>query len=772
VTIRLLEQAPRFDAAAAAAIARDLYGLEAAASPLASERDQNFLLESAAGRFVLKLANAHEGRALLDAQNMAMAHASAHGALCPRALPTRAGTLIGEVTTGGGTRHYVRLLTWIPGTPLGQVQPHPAPLLDDLGRRLGQLDAALATFDHAAIHRDFHWDLARGFETVTSRLDLVADPDLRALVASTTASVRAQLAPVLPRLRRGAIHNDANDYNVLVAVGAGDPPPRIAGFIDFGDMVHGFVVADLAVAIAYAVLDADDPLEVAAAIARGYRSTHPLTDDEVRAVLPFVQLRLCMSVCLAASQIAERPGDPYLAISQGPIGRTLPRLASIDPATAAGAIRGIAPIEGAVARRRRLLGPNLRVAYDEPLKIVRGAMQYLFDHRGRRYLDAYNNVPHVGHGHPAVVAAAAAQMRLLNTNTRYLNDLLANFAERLTSTLPAPLRICYFLNSGSEANELALRLARAHTRRRDLIVLEAAYHGNTTTLIDISPYKFNGPGGEGAPPWVHVVPLPDVYRGRHSGPDAAAMYARHVADLLDVGPRLRARGLCGFIAETCPSVAGQIMLPPGYLAEVYRLVREAGGVCIADEVQTAYGRLGTHFHAFEAHDVVPDIVVFGKPIGNGYPLGAVVTSPAIAASFDTGMEFFSTFGGSTVSCAVGLAVLDVVERERLQAHAGSVGERLLERLRPLQERHGVVGDVRGSGLFLGVELVRHRATREPAAREASLVVNRMRQEGILVGTDGPFHNVVKIRPPMPFSAADADELSGTLDRILTEVVIP
>jgi 4-aminobutyrate aminotransferase-like enzyme len=336
------------------------------------------------------------------------------------------------------------------------------------------------------------------------------------------------------------------------------------------------------------------------------------------------------------------------------------------------------------------------------------------------------------------------------------------FAERLIATLPSPLRVCYFVNSGSEANELALRLARAHTRRRDVIVLDAAYHGNTTTLVDISPYKFNGPGGEGAPPWVHVLPIPDTYRGKYRADDPRAgekyaEFARHV------------RNPSAFIAESAPSVGGQIILPDRYLASVYAIVRAAGGVCIADEVQTAYGRTGTDCYAFQAQHVVPDIVVLGKPIGNGYPLGAVVTTPEIAASFDNGMEFFSTFGGSTVACAVGLAVLDVVEEERLQEHARDVGGALLGRLRPLVDRYPLVGDVRGSGLFVGVELVKDRETREPAAAEASEVVNRMRDRGILLGTDGPLHNVIKIRPPMPFTRDDGEHLAQVLDDTLQEL---
>ena len=398
-------------------------------------------------------------------------------------------------------------------------------------------------------------------------------------------------------------------------------------------------------------------------------------------------------------------------------------------------------IEELLDRRRRMLGRNLSIAYERPLNIVRGSMQYLYDDDGRRYLDAYNNVAHVGHCHPEVVAAGQKQMKLLNTNTRYVSELILEYAEKLSATLPEPLEVCFFVNSGSEANELALRLARARTKARDLIVLEHAYHGNTTTLIDISPYKHDGPGGAGAPSWVHKASLP-----------ASAGDAQHIVDLI---AKLPSR-LCGFIAESMPSVAGQIVFPDGYLAKVYAAVRSAGGVCIADEVQTGYGRIGTHFWAFEKYGVVPDIVVLGKPIGNGHPIGAMITTRAIAESFDNGMEFFSTFGGNNVSCAIGLKVLEVVQKENLQAHALRTGERLLTGLRDLQQRHDIITDVRGSGFFLGVELT----------DDGSGVVNQMRERGILLGTEGPRHNVLKIRPPMPFSESDADLFLTILSEIL------
>jgi 4-aminobutyrate aminotransferase-like enzyme/Ser/Thr protein kinase RdoA (MazF antagonist) len=416
-----------------------------------------------------------------------------------------------------------------------------------------------------------------------------------------------------------------------------------------------------------------------------------------------------------------------------------------------------------LAARRKLVGRNVSLGYDRPLQIVRGKRQYLYDDLGHTYLDAFNNVPHVGHCHPKVVEAANRQMRLLNTNTRYLHGNLTDYAQLLTSTLPDSLNVCYFVNSASEANELALRLVRTHTGCRRLIVLEHAYHGHTTSLIDASPYKHNSPGGTGAPDWVHAVPIPDTYRGpyRREVSDAGPKYAEFVAETIS-----QANGEIGaFIAESCPSVGGQIILPDEYLAAAFGHVRDAGGLCIADEVQTGYGRTGSHFYAFEAQGVTPDIVVLGKPIGNGHPIAAVITTSEVAGSFDNGMEFFSTFGGNPVSCSVGLAVLQIVQDEGLQGHALEVGNHLLAGLRSLQEKHTLVGDVRGAGLFIGVELVRDRDTLEPAAIEADFVINRMVERGILMGTDGPLHNVLKIRPPMPFSIADADHLVATLDDV-------
>jgi 4-aminobutyrate aminotransferase-like enzyme/Ser/Thr protein kinase RdoA (MazF antagonist) len=419
--------------------------------------------------------------------------------------------------------------------------------------------------------------------------------------------------------------------------------------------------------------------------------------------------------------------------------------------------------------RNSFLGKNLSLSYEHPLKIVRGWRQHLYDHTARAYLDVYNNVPLVGHSHPKVVAAAQKQLALLNTNTRYLHDHIARYAERLTQLLPPPLGICFFVNSGSEAGELALRLARAHTKREDVLVLDHAYHGHTTTLIDISAYKFNGPGGAGRKPWVHVAPLADDYRGefRRDDPQAGNKYAGQAAAVLQKA-KSENRRIAAFIAESLPSVGGQIVFPKNYLSETYKHVRAAGALCIADEVQTGFGRLGTHFWGFETQEIIPDIVVLGKPIGNAFPLAAVVTTPEIAASFANGMEFFSTFGGNPVACAAGLAVLDVLREENLQQNAREVGNHLKKSLEALQSKYQIIGDVRGAGLFLGIDLVNDRDTRGPAPDQAAYITNRLRDRGILTGTDGPHHNVLKLRPPLIFTKRDADLFSSTLDAVLSE----
>lgn len=425
------------------------------------------------------------------------------------------------------------------------------------------------------------------------------------------------------------------------------------------------------------------------------------------------------------------------------------------------------PADAILARRDRRFSAAMSVQFpDDPIHVVRGEGAYLYDADGRDYLDCVNNVAHVGHAHPRVAEAAYRQLQSLNTNTRFLYEQLVDYADQLTALLPDPLSKCFLVNSGSEANELALRLARTHTGRRGVAVLDGAYHGNTTTLIDVSPYKFDGSGGDGRQPFVQVAATPDPYAGNRRGADSGAAYAGDVAAALERGAD---EGIpaAAFLAEPLLGCAGQVEPPAGYLPAAFAAARDAGAVCIADEVQVGFGRVGDGFWAFENQQTVPDIITLGKPIGNGFPLGAVVTTPQIAESFANGMEYFNTFGGNPASCVVGSTVLDIIVGERLREHAYDVGQRLRSGFTDLAARHPAIGDVRGRGLFLGVALVSDRDTRAPATDLARTLVRRLRSEDrILLSLEGPGDNVLKIKPPLPFSMADADRLLEATDRVL------
>ncbi|MBZ5728439.1 MAG: aminotransferase class III-fold pyridoxal phosphate-dependent enzyme [Acidobacteriia bacterium] len=751
--ITVVEKAPRFSQEDAIRLAAEFYGLRVTAEALTSERDQNFRLGDAAGaQFVLKIANAGEAVEVLDLQNQAMRFLAARdtGLAWPQVVAARSGESI--VAVAG---HFVRLLTWVEGECFARIQPRSAQLLSSLGGALASVDAALEQFSHPAAHRAFHWDL---------RQAAMARPHLELLPAAR----RRMVEPFLDacerlewnELRSSVIYGDANDHNILVD-GAGE---RVVSFLDFGDMVHSATVCDLAVALAYVMLDERQPIAAAAQVVAAYHATRPLTAPEIGALYTLAVGRLCLSVCYSACQARRAPDNAYLNISEAPAWALLERLTALPAGWADDVVRRAcrpAVTADLVAARRAHLGPSLSLAYREPLHMIRGRGPYLYDAGGRAYLDCVNNVAHVGHSHPRVVRAASEQMALLNTNTRYLDEHRASYLERLAATLPEPLRVVYLVCSGSEANELAWRLARAHTGGSQAIVVDAAYHGNSSALIDLSPYKFNGPGGRGRPEHVRVVTMPDVYRGPHRGPDAGARYAAAVAEAVR-----QCDGLAAFFCESALGCGGQIILPAGYLREAFAAVRAAGGVAVADEVQTGFGRAGSHFWMFQTQGVVPDIVTMGKPIGNGHPMGAVVTTPEIAASFANGMEYFNTFGGNPVSCAVGLAVLDVIRDEGLQANARDTGGYLQRGLVELAGRHALIGDVRGVGLFLGCELVRGRETREPAAEAAAEMVERMKDRGVLLSTDGPSHNVIKIKPPLVFSRADADLLLERMDEAL------
>lgn len=1012
-----LKSKPDFTENDAAGLIGELYALSGSARVLPGERDQNFLFETGNGeKYVFKIVNREESREILEAQAELMQLLNSSACKSPRPVRSLSGQYIVETEMPDRAKYIVWMLSYIEGMPLGTIRHHSKQLLYSTGYETGRIDSLLSEYTNSLFERDFSWDL-RNFRAVVEKyMPLLTDSQLVEFVRETTLQFERRVEPVAHMLRKSIIHNDANDYNIIASEDDGEL--MVAGIIDWGDAVYSYTIANLAVAISYAMLDKADPLAAAVNITRGYNDAFALLPVETEVLFTMARMRISVSICMAAWQQSVRPGDKYLVISQEPIARSVAIIGAIDPdlaeasfrlacamdpnerqrevsrwlsekgpasspvlgmsltgdncvvfdlsvegdlisgdhtlnsesflsarikeaMTQAGASVGMgrfdeprilyssplfnnsrfsereertvhlgndlfvdagspvyAPFDGIIhafaynpapldygnvimlshktdaghpfytlyghlggnslegkskgqkvaagemfasvgspgenggwsphlhfqvisdiervtidfpgvcpagereawkilspdplpvlnipaalfpsvppksketeAVREKIIGTGLSLGYRDHIKMSRGYMQYMYDDAGLTYLDCYNNVPHVGHCHPEVLEVAISQMKKLNTNTRYLHDNLNEYAALLLSTLPAPLSRCFFVNSGSEANELALRLAFNYTGNRELVVLDGAYHGNTTTLIDISPYKHDGPGGHGTPSWVHKAPVADCYRGefRYADPEAGSKYAGRVGEITR---RLvsEGKGVAAFIAETCPSVGGQIIFPDGYLKEVYSHIRSAGGLSIADEVQTGYGRMGTSFYAFMDQGVIPDIVVLGKPIGNGHPIGAVITTDEVAAAFDNGMEFFSTFGGNTVSAAIGRRVLEITLRDKLQEHSMDTGNYLLEKLSRLKEKYSLAGDVRGSGLFFGIELVKSRETLDPAASEAAWICNRMRDNRILIGTDGPFHNVLKIRPPLAFNRNDADILADRLDRVFSEIV--
>jgi 4-aminobutyrate aminotransferase-like enzyme/Ser/Thr protein kinase RdoA (MazF antagonist) len=984
-----------------------VYGITGALKPLPSERDHNFLIEhDGKPHWVAKLISSGEPGEATAFQTDLLLHLEQYAAdfPAPRVIRTLQGKPWADVELAAGETRKLRVVGYLNGLVLAKAK-RAAQTLHSLGSRLAALDKALFGFAHPGQFQDLDWDI-RATPRCRSRLHCIADGADRAVVTHFLDRFDAGARPMLPRLRHGVIHNDANDWNVIVDAQDGS----VSGLIDFGDAMHGPLIAELAVACAYAMLDQPDPLGTAAEVIAGYNTVLRLEDEELDCLFDLIAARLCISVTKSAERKAEAQANGYLLVSEKAAWALLHRLRLISPAIATGIFRkaadrpasqryaschawldahaktlapvtrisparmkkhvlkldgsdatlseqvrdqdwtradqtrsrykamhpfelgiglwherrnvyhgemfrskliedrmrdlhlGIdlfleagtalyAPLDGVVvscgygsgtldyggvlllqhdpapgvqfwtlwghldpqsiarwkpgarikrgeaiaalgnrasnggwephlhiqlstiayeqaadmpgvgevefapiwaelfpdptqfiglpaetfarngasrqelmARRKSVLGANLSVSYGAaPLKIMRGDDVWLIDDEGRAYLDCFNNVAHVGHEHPRVVEALRRQAGILNTNTRYLHDNVINYAERLRATLPPSLSVCYFVNSGSEANDLALRMVRAHTRRKDMVVIDWAYHGHGGELIEISPYKYKRKGGEGRPAHVHELPLPDVYRAVlvPGETNMATHFAKPAQELCE---RLVAAGTppAAFIAETVPSVAGQIFLPDGYLQSVYGSVRAAGGLCIADEVQVGFGRTGTMW-AFEAHGVVPDIVTMGKPIGNGHPLAALVTTPEVAASFNNGMEYFNTFGGNPVSCAVGLEVLSVLQDDKLIAHANTVGAYILDGLKQLQTRHDCIGDVRGSGLFFGLDLVTDRSTKAHATELARQMTSLAFERGVLIGTDGPFDNVIKMRPPMTFQQSHADILLECLD---------
>lgn len=768
---------PALGHAFVAEVLADTWGITGTLEDVGGDRDQNLVVTTANGdRYLCKIGQPDEDIDVLDMQIAALMHVSRQdpGLRVPAVIPAADGKHLHTMSTGERGSHCFRVFSYVNGRPIADTA-RPSALMRGAGSMLARLDRALQGFFHPHAEHRLLWDI-RQASAIRDCADDIGDPAVRDRVLRILDDFTEKILPRFAGLRSQVIHGDATSDNVL----ADGSPPSISGLIDFGDAVHAPLVQELAVAMADTPYGLEQPWNAACEVAAGYDERFPLEIDETVLLWDMARARLALTLAVLGTRSLRRSeGSGSMASCTATCLRQLEAFEALGREQAFSILRNTLRLPESVAlnvdgetavstdallalRRKRLM-PGMALFYpEEPLHVLRGEGMWLFDVEGRAFLDCYNNVPHVGHGHPHVVNAIARQSAALNTNTRYLYDSVLEYAERLTALLPAELSMVLFVNSGSEANDLAWRIAMAYTGRSGAIVTASAYHGCTEAAAALSPY-----GTKHADSGTRTIVPPDTFRGpfRQGGPDPAACWAiagkRAVRALNRSG-----HGTAALFVDPIFASDGILDAPDGCLAALFEQVRADGGLCVADEVQTGFGRLGTNW-GFEAHDVVPDIVTLGKPAANGYPLGAVITTPEVVAAFARQHDWFSTFGGNPVACTAGLAVLDVVEREGLRNRAAAVGGHLRERLAELGTRHALIGDVRGRGLFLGVELVRDRETLEPADEEADHVALALRRDGVLVGIEGPHANVLKIRPPLICRHEHADRLVDALDRTLS-----
>jgi 4-aminobutyrate aminotransferase-like enzyme len=766
---------PAFGLPQAEQVAGRVFGVAGLLTPLPSERDLNFRVDDGRGTsFLLKLQNPADDAGVVEMQTEAMLHVARNEPSLPvmRIVPTLGGEHWAEVPGEDGRISLARLFTFLEGHNPAAEELSPESLYA-WGGTVARLGRALRGFFHPAAGYPILWDVRRA-SALRPMVPHIRDESRRALVEHVLDRFEANAAPALGRLRAQVIHNDMSLDNVLV-----DVRGRITGITDFGDMTHTALVCDLAVALSDVLDGRPDSLDVAEVMIDGYRSLTPLEEDEGCLLADLVATRSAIAIVISAWRLHLYPENAAYLSTFGDgawrllelfeaegfdrVGRRLreasrPRSLPYRPA----------PSDNLLARRRRAMG-RAPLSYRRPIHVVRAEGAWMYDAEGRRYLDAYNNVPVVGHGDPRVVEAVAAQAGFLNSNTRYLHEAAVELAERLLASMPSASRFdrVLFVNSGSEANDVAWRIARSVTGRPGAIVSEFAYHGVTEATADFSPEEW--PGGY-APAHVMLVPGPDGYRGRYrrEEPGWAARYGAEVGAAA-VAMQERGTHVAAMFVDSAFTSDGILCPPPDYLGEAARAVREAGGLLVADEVQAGYGRFGDVLWSFQASGIAPDLVTTGKPMGNGFPVAAIVTRSALVDAFADRTGFFSTFGGNPVACAAALTVLDVLEDEKLMVNAAEVGAYLLQELAELRQEHELIGDVRGKGLLVGVELVRDHSTREPAPAAADAVVNELRERGVLIGVTGPAENVLKIRPPLVFSRAESDILIGTMNEALTSV---
>ncbi len=715
------------------------WGLSGELTSLHGERDRNFRLDSGPGRHLLKVHNPADPEDVLDLQCSALHHlrSVAPDLPVPGVVPTRDGRPWVQLTGRDGRVSFAWVLTWLDGR-----HPEPDELdaahLREWGRTSARLGRALRGFAHPSATHPLTWDVKR-LPQLRAWLPAVA-ADRRRSIEAVLDRFEERVAPVLPRLRAQVVHNDLAPTNVLM-----DDHLALTGITDFGDLTHTALVCDLAIAAADVLSGRPDGIDLASEVVAGYRSVTPLEPEELALVGDLMAGRYAATVLITAWRTREQGWAPEIDDEahlqlEAMLDAGLDSLASRLGTPTRRAGRSTAALTE--ARARAFGGQEL--SYDRPLHLVRGDGVVLEAADGRRYLDAYNNVPVLGHSHPAVVAAASTQLATLTTNSRYLQDAPVELAERLLATLPDRFDRVLLVSSGSEAGDLAWRIARHATGASGGIATEWAYHGVTEATYAFSPESWHGT----APPaHLRLVPPPP-------GPPSAVIDA--VRSLAASGHGVAAMLVDGIF--TSDGVRGPAH---AWTRAAAAAIHEAGGLYVADEVQAGHGRTGDHLWSFVAGDVPADLVTMGKPMGNGYPVAAVVGPAALVDPFVRGTDYFSTFGGSTAACAAALAVLRTIDEEHLVDRAAVVGARLLGALRELATGRPDLAAVRGWGLALAVDVV-DPGTGQPAADRAGRIVEGMRERGVLIGRTGRDRASLKIRPPLVFGDEHVDQLAAAL----------
>jgi len=717
---------------------------------------QNFKVKTDDNNYVLKIYQPDEDLNILHATNFLTSQLSDN---FPKNIPSTSDESIIKFDIKEHTC-YAQLLTFLEGKFLAEVE-HDENLFESFGAFLGEMNLVLFDYQSPAIQAKMdNWDLQHCLMN-EKYLEYIKEPARRRIVQYFYQQFREEVIPFQYELRKSIIHSDANDWNVLTENG------KVSAMIDFGDICYSYLINELAIAITYAVFENKKPIQMACTIIKGYHQVMPLEEKELDILYYLIAGRLCVSVCNSAYTKTQQDNIDYITISEKPAWELLEKWITINPFFAKNEFRKTCGFysttftdqDQLLKNRQATFGGNLSLSYNTPIHFEKAALQYMYSADGKTYLDAYNNIKHVGHCHPKLVAAIQRQVASMNTNTRYLYDNLTGYANALLAHFPKKLNKVFFVNSGSAATDAALRMAQAYTGNKNMLVMEEGYHGNTIASIEVSHYKFSHKGGAGEADHIFTIPFPTIQLQ-----NKALNKSNWKANLLLSLKAVNNNGLAGFIAESILGCAGQMPLPDGYLKMAYELVRESGGICIADEVQIGFGRTGK-FWGWEHHDVVPDIVILGKPMGNGHPMGAVVTTSEIAQSFDNGMEFFSSFGGNPVSCSVGKSVLEIIEEENLIQNAIEVGNYFKNRLKKLQTTFPIIYDIRGDGLFLGIEFRKENEVESitPTIKE------ELKKRYILTSTDGPGERTLKIKPPMIFSKENVNEFIEKLKAILKTI---